>query len=125
MEKPAFESLINYSDELTTELVELEGIALANLEAIEVHKEILEKKNADFYTSEHLIEPVPGDPKQKWNDKRRAAYIQENYAQEIENVQLAELNHRKTTTEIRQVNARINGLNRKIRLLELLATTTE
>ncbi len=112
--------LIKRSDELETELVGFEETGLSQLEDIDFHQETFEKKKADFYANEHMFEAVPGDPKLKWNDKRRAAYISKEYAAEESKLQEAEKAYRKTTSAIKIVSIKISGLNRKIRLLELI-----
>lgn len=112
--------LIKRSDELEAELVGFEETGLNQLEDIDFHQETFEKKKADFYANEHMFEAVPGDPKLKWNDKRRAAYISKEYAAEESKLQEAEKAYRKTTSAIKIVSIKISGLNRKIRLLELI-----
>jgi hypothetical protein len=112
--------LIKRSDELEAELVGFEETGLSQLEDIDFHQETFEKKKADFYANEHMFEAVPGDPKLKWNDKRRAAYISKEYAAEESKLQEAEKAYRKTTSAIKIVSIKISGLNRKIRLLELI-----
>lgn len=112
--------LIARSDALEAELVGYEETALNQLEDIDFHQDTFEKKKADFYANEHMFEAVPGDPKLKWNDKRRAAYISKEYAAEESKLQEAEKAYRKTTSAIKIVSIKISSVNRKIRLLELI-----
>jgi hypothetical protein len=112
--------LIQESDQLTADLAALETTALEDLDKLDDAKEVLETRKADFYTKEHLID-VPGGPGLKWNDKRRDAYIAENSAQAIDYVKYAERDYRRTQSNIKIVSIKVSGLNRKIRLLELVA----
>jgi hypothetical protein len=113
--------LIEQSDTLGTELVALEVTALDQLDDVELRKEQLQKKKAFFYTNEHVYE-VPGGPGLKWNDKRRDAFIAEEYTEEVEAVIRTEGFYRKTQSEIKIVGIKISALNRKIRLLELITS---
>lgn len=114
--------LIEQSDILETELVALEVTALKQLDDIELRKEQLQQVKNVFYAGEHLIEAVPGDPKLKWNDKRRDAYITNEYSTEVEAVSRTEGFYRTTQSSIKIVGIKISALNRKIRLLELITS---
>lgn len=110
--------LITKSDELEARLVTLETEAMTALDKLEDDKEILAGEKADFYTKEHLIE-IPGGAK-AWNDNRRAAYLAENSSQAIDIVKRSERDYRRVLSNVKIANAQISGLNRKLRILELI-----
>ncbi len=112
--------LIAQSDELEVELVALESTALKQLDDIELRKEQLQQVKGVFYSTEQLVE-VPGGPNLKWNDKRRDAYIADTFTIEVEAVSRTEGFYRVTQSEIKIAGIKISALNRKIRLLELIA----
>lgn len=110
--------LITQSDELEARLVALETEALAALDKLEDDQDLLQAEKADFYTKEHLIE-VPGGAK-AWNDNRRKAYLAENSSQAIDIVKHSERDYRRVLSNTKIAAAQVSGLNRKLRILELI-----